>query len=343
MYHIYLSIYPPSLSRSLSLSLSLYIYIYIYIYASLQEALDKINQIIPGSEQRTATAMIKPVMNVWLISAEAAKEQTCPECAVDPRKPCVVAVAGDMRSYPDSEPFECWGLYDSFILGPTPLAFHVRFDADGFLSVKVGGKAQLKCALAEHLPSQHSVDLNWGTMLHGRPPAASTGVSDIRYRLLGPLGAFRSPKFRAPPGWAAGFRGRIPRIVHQVWLGPEEPVELTDSWRAHTLFAPGEGGWEHWLWKSQGAIEAAIFGYGERLLKRLKRLYYEEDSLAGRSDFLRWALLYVFGGVYVDADALWLGGPVAFDEHLKGASFVAAYEDHRELLVATGLIASTQV
>jgi mannosyltransferase OCH1-like enzyme len=82
----------------------------------------------------------------------------------------------------------------------------------------------------------------------------------------------------------------IPRIFHQIWLGPEPfPDELLpyrQSWPEH------HPGWEHVLWTE------------ENLPGDLRRQEVLEvlRNPAERSDILRYELLRTHGGVYVDAD-----------------------------------------
>jgi mannosyltransferase OCH1-like enzyme len=81
----------------------------------------------------------------------------------------------------------------------------------------------------------------------------------------------------------------IPRVFHQIWLGPsplpDELAPFVESWRRHHPH------WEHHLWTE------------ETLPAGLRREVYERlRAPAERSDVLRLELLARHGGVYVDTD-----------------------------------------
>jgi hypothetical protein len=83
---------------------------------------------------------------------------------------------------------------------------------------------------------------------------------------------------------------RIPRVLHQIWIGPdpfpEEYVPYRESWGRH------HPGWELKLWTE------------ENLPHPLRRPEAAERlrAPAERADVLRLELLWRFGGVYADVD-----------------------------------------
>jgi mannosyltransferase OCH1-like enzyme len=85
-------------------------------------------------------------------------------------------------------------------------------------------------------------------------------------------------------------RGEIPRILHQVWLGPkplpEEFGAYRETWREH------HPGWRLELWTE------------DRVPEELRRpeVYDRLRVPAERADILRLEVLWRFGGVYVDTD-----------------------------------------
>jgi inositol phosphorylceramide mannosyltransferase catalytic subunit len=83
---------------------------------------------------------------------------------------------------------------------------------------------------------------------------------------------------------------RIPRIFHQIWVGPDPlPDELAayrETWARH------HGDWEHRLW-----TEENLPGDLERT-----ESYELLRAPAERADLIRVELLYRLGGVYVDLD-----------------------------------------
>jgi len=85
-------------------------------------------------------------------------------------------------------------------------------------------------------------------------------------------------------------RERIPRIIHQVWLGSEFPARYKKwqkSWLKHNP------DWEYMLWTNKEAEEFTFEN---------KDLYYKAGNYGAKSDILRYAILKEYGGVYVDTD-----------------------------------------
>lgn len=100
----------------------------------------------------------------------------------------------------------------------------------------------------------------------------------------------------------------IPRVLHQIWLGPKRPpLETMASCR---LMNPD---WQYVLWTEDNLppmINRRLFdGFG--------------GSYEGQADVLRYEVLFRFGGVYVDADQLCLRG---FGDLVGGAAFFAGYQ-----------------
>jgi len=83
---------------------------------------------------------------------------------------------------------------------------------------------------------------------------------------------------------------RIPKIIHQVWLGgplPEKYKTLQNTWLKN------HPDWTYILWTDESV---AKFG-----LKN-KSLYDKAKNLGERSDIVRYEVLERFGGLYIDTD-----------------------------------------
>jgi mannosyltransferase OCH1-like enzyme len=102
----------------------------------------------------------------------------------------------------------------------------------------------------------------------------------------------------------------IPRVFHQIWLGPDplpegcEPYRL--SWLEHNP------GWELHLWM-EGDIPTDA---------RRHEVFETLRNPAERSDILRFEILWRVGGIYIDMDFECLR-PI--EPLLAGARFVAGY------------------
>jgi mannosyltransferase OCH1-like enzyme/glycosyltransferase involved in cell wall biosynthesis len=85
----------------------------------------------------------------------------------------------------------------------------------------------------------------------------------------------------------------IPKIMHFIWLGnnkmPDIYLEYINSWIKH------HNDWTFCFWNDDN-IPALIN----------QKLYDKTHILAMKADILRYELLYIFGGVYVDCDFLCL-------------------------------------
>ncbi len=83
---------------------------------------------------------------------------------------------------------------------------------------------------------------------------------------------------------------RIPKIIHQIWLGgklPERYKEIQKSWQE---FHPD---WEYRLWTDE---DAKVFKMQNR------KLFESATNFGEKADIFRYEILYQMGGLYVDTD-----------------------------------------
>lgn len=84
---------------------------------------------------------------------------------------------------------------------------------------------------------------------------------------------------------------RIPKIIHQIWVGPKTPPKRFKEWQESFLRTHPD--WEYRLWTDADVTE----------LNLINQNYYDEETNYGaKSDILRLEILKRFGGVYVDVD-----------------------------------------
>jgi hypothetical protein len=93
----------------------------------------------------------------------------------------------------------------------------------------------------------------------------------------------------------AGKKNKIPKIIHQIWIGSKTIPKWINSFKS---FAKTHLGWKYKLWTD---MEVSTFKMN------FTANYKSEPTLNGKSDILRYELLYKFGGIYIDADSEWLG------------------------------------
>lgn len=130
----------------------------------------------------------------------------------------------------------------------------------------------------------------------------------------------------------------VPRIVHQIWLGPKPIPAMTEIWKSYCA-----------------KMKIQYFMWNEESLKNLK-LENEDLFIKGntdyplRSDYARMELLYRFGGIYSDCDIVpspevirrnidifnYISPGITFNpEHVPRDLFVGS------ILVCNGLIISS--
>ncbi len=126
-------------------------------------------------------------------------------------------------------------------------------------------------------------------------------------------------------GPAVSGRRKIPKIVHQVWLGgplPEAYQGWSRSWGCLNR------GWEYRLWD-----EKAIRSMG----LRNDRAFRQSRSYGVKSDIARYEILERFGGVYADTDFECLK---PFDEISERCSFFAGIIFGDSPVINNGLVGS---
>jgi len=83
---------------------------------------------------------------------------------------------------------------------------------------------------------------------------------------------------------------KIPKIIHQIWLGSPLPKKY-DAWvRSWEKNHPG---WKYVLWTDKEIEEFELAN---------RKLYHSTSNYGEKSDIARYEILYRFGGVYVDTD-----------------------------------------
>lgn len=83
---------------------------------------------------------------------------------------------------------------------------------------------------------------------------------------------------------------RIPKIIHQIWVGSPFPEKYRHWQKTWQKMGPG---WKYMLWTD---TEIAALD-----LKN-KALYNQSKNYGAKSDIARMEILYRYGGIYVDTD-----------------------------------------
>lgn len=89
----------------------------------------------------------------------------------------------------------------------------------------------------------------------------------------------------------AASQPKIPKIIHQIWLGPKAPPSY--YWEYKQSWQKLNPDWEYRFWTDKEVAELDF---------DLKDLYMRTPNWGEKSDILRAELLDRFGGLYVDTD-----------------------------------------
>lgn len=88
---------------------------------------------------------------------------------------------------------------------------------------------------------------------------------------------------------------RFPQNIHQMYFGGELPPEVQLNIEEIRKRNPN---YSYKLWREDEVEAFIVETYGEPILKRYQRI--DSNYLAARADFVRYLLLYAFGGLYLD-------------------------------------------
>jgi mannosyltransferase OCH1-like enzyme len=121
-----------------------------------------------------------------------------------------------------------------------------------------------------------------------------------------------------------GFR--IPKIIHQIWLGGKLPdiyKNIQNSWK---LFHPN---WEYVLWTDSDVSKMSLVN---------EDAFSKTENPGAKSDILRYEILLKYGGLYVDTDFECLR---SFDLLHRICDFYTGIPHGKEILLNNALIAAT--
>ena len=85
---------------------------------------------------------------------------------------------------------------------------------------------------------------------------------------------------------------QIPRIIHQIWIGPKNPPM---HWINTVIDFCHTNGYVYKLWRDADVVTLGLIN---------KKAFDDEPSWAGKADVLRYEILYRHGGIYIDADSM---------------------------------------
>lgn len=132
----------------------------------------------------------------------------------------------------------------------------------------------------------------------------------------------------------------IPKIIHQLWIGPKPPpTKFMKTWKdKHEAL-----GYEYIFWNEKELIKRGFVSQLQNKINVMK-------EWNGKADILRWEILYKYGGIFVDADSICIEPfcdllklNKAFagyeNEHVRGAGW--ASEKYKDVLAPTHPLIAT--
>lgn len=133
------------------------------------------------------------------------------------------------------------------------------------------------------------------------------------------------------------MHNKIPQIIHQIWIGPnEQPFRWTDTFKKDYMNMFPD--YKYMLWTEKTIKNNNLFEGFELY----EQVYNIEGSWNGKSDILRYIILYKYGGLYIDADSVWINNK-NFDELIDKVNdsgvFVSTHTENNQM--CGGVMGST--
>ena len=131
----------------------------------------------------------------------------------------------------------------------------------------------------------------------------------------------------------------IPKVINQIWLGPKiRPNIWMDTWKLDYCNKYPE--WSYKLWTEKEINSLDLIN---------KKQYDYESYYNAKSDIARYEILSKYGGIFMDADSMYLNNESTsksnsldwiIDEAIKNGGFFAATEPKNTKIYANGVIGS---
>lgn len=97
----------------------------------------------------------------------------------------------------------------------------------------------------------------------------------------------------------------IPKIIHQIWIGSKNPpTQYINTWNVDYIKQHPD--WKYMFWNEDNLFQLWKHQTSDFPIQDIKRIYQMETEMCGKADILRLVILYLYGGVYIDADMVWI-------------------------------------
>jgi mannosyltransferase OCH1-like enzyme len=114
------------------------------------------------------------------------------------------------------------------------------------------------------------------------------------------------------------FNKNIPKILHIIWIGDKERPKQIFSWTND--FIEKNKDWKVKIWGNKEIEDLNLIN---------KKQYDQMKQYCGKADIARYEILYRYGGMYIDADTIWLN-PI--NKNILKGSLNLAFEKENLIL-----------
>jgi len=128
------------------------------------------------------------------------------------------------------------------------------------------------------------------------------------------------------PTEAAAYK--IPKIIHQIWIGPLPVPELYK--KLQKTWQTMHPDWTYMLWTDKEVNNLSLVN---------RQFYLLEKAYSAKADILRYEILYVFGGVYIDMDCECLQPFDILHKHYD--LYTGIIPNNARAVLANGIIGAT--
>ena len=104
-------------------------------------------------------------------------------------------------------------------------------------------------------------------------------------------------KYRRKKNIIGGTAKKIPKIVHQIWIGENK---RPDIWMDTVKKFCNDYGYEYKLWDDNTVNTLNLIN--KQYYDMEPQIHLNKKNYQLKADILRYELLYSFGGIYIDAD-----------------------------------------
>ena len=134
---------------------------------------------------------------------------------------------------------------------------------------------------------------------------------------------------------------KIPKHIHQIWIGEkEQPHIYIDTWK-NDYISQNED-WKYTLWNEELIDKLFQDNIENNLVNIMYKLYNIEETMNGKSNIARYLILYYNGGIYIDADSVWVNNKSLnpLIEESMDTGFFCALEQDNCPYIASGVVGS---